>query len=739
MNTLRISRCSGFGTKPPQDFAQSPVTLGTASDSTIRFDAAFDRSVAPHHARMEWKRAGWYLLDLGSPEGTWVDGHRLGEALAVSAPMEFSLGEKGPNLRVEILPPTVAAPPVQMPQAAATPRSYRLSGMIFVLIAVGVFSLLTLTAGAWFFWKFQQDRRPSFSNILNGGIVPQSAALELAKNESPAPPRPPSPPSRKGSEASVGEYAFGLKYPSAAEQTYLERNVPSAENIGLNSLAIQRGAKAASNGTLAAAGHPVTFGSEVSSATHKKEGSMAAPKGEDGGLQLPIAIDNSKLPCFPPITSQGRLGSCASFSMTYYAASHNTGHVRNATSGGDSARIFSPKWTYTMVNGGNNDGSLFLPIMNFLQRHGVATLAEWPYNGDPTNPANFREWATTQEMWRSALNHRIKEIGTIRRVDTPGGLQALKSYLSDGYIVTFGTSVGGWKYAKSQANPASSGSEVNADVCYYIRRYPKPTGHAMTVVGYDDNLWVDVNKNGTVDPGETGALKVANSWGTDGWAEFDPGTVDGGSPKGPGVGVGGFVWILYDALKEKSAIPNFAPGDRVPHSEGGGFWQNLVYYVTPYPSDYQPKLLARFTIQSDQRDSIDIRLGISGPGAKKPEVIWRPGALALPQMSEEATSMEDYTGMGGPFGMNGAEGSSKGTFVFDLTDLLNLVGNPKIDKVKFYLMVNKLSPDANLKVENFSVMDPQGKQISAAQGLPTQVNAGMKIFAVNVALPGKTP
>ena len=57
----------------------------------------------------------------------------------------------------------------------------------------------------------------------------------------------------------------------------------------------------------------------------------------------------------------------------------------------------------------------------------------------------------------------------------------------------------------------------------------------MTLVGYNDNLWIDVNGNNTVDTGEMGAFKIANSWGE-------------------GYGNDGFMWIAYDALNLATAV-----------------------------------------------------------------------------------------------------------------------------------------------------------------------------------------
>lgn len=737
MNTLRISRVVGFGSKPPQDFDQSPITLGTASSCTIRFDPAFDRGVAAQHARLEWNGEAWYLLDLGSPEGTWVDGLRLAEARAVLGPLEFSLGQNGPKVRIEPLatPSTGAGSSVSQvvppaPASVSPSKSASQKTAIFGALA----AVLVLVLGGGIYWLFRDAGRPSFDQTLNGpgGSEQVSPSRPDSEEEAPAHPSP-----RRTQSVTAGLPAMGLNPPSAAERSFVESSVPTVEQVGLNSLAVQRGAKSSGKGALAA-GQSVTFGHELRSVV-AKTGTVA--KSKDSGLQLPAAVDNSTLPCFPPITSQGQLGSCASFSMAYYTASHNTGLVHHWAASTDPSRNFSPKWTYTMVNGGKDGGSTFLPIMNFLQRHGAPTLAEWPYSGDPGSPVNYREWPTDPKIWQSALGHRIENIGTIRHVDTPGGLQNLKAYLANGYIGSFGTSVGGWRYAKSKANPGAPGDAVAAgqDVCYYIGDYPGPSGHAMTVVGYDDNMWVDVNANGTVDPGETGALKIANSWGTEGWAQFDPGTVDNGPSDEAKVGVGGFVWILYDALKNESVIPGFHPADRVPLNRGGGFWQSVVYYLQPSPEDYRPRMLARFTIQTNQRDSLDIRLGLAGPNANKPEMIWRPGALSLPQFTEEATAIESYTGMGGPFGMNGQEGSSTATCVFDLTDLLNQIDNPDLKSIQCYLMVNKLSPDAEVTIKDYSVLGEDGKVLSESPALSGTIDSGTKLFKVDVPLPHQNP
>lgn len=59
--------------------------------------------------------------------------------------------------------------------------------------------------------------------------------------------------------------------------------------------------------------------------------------------------------------------------------------------------------------------------------------------------------------------------------------------------------------------------------------------HALTVVGYNDNIAVDINQDGQIEDNERGALKLANSWGAD----------DNNN---------GFFWLSYDALNKVSKV-----------------------------------------------------------------------------------------------------------------------------------------------------------------------------------------
>ena len=64
--------------------AKASATIGRGQVNTIRLD---DLSVSRRHARIAYRQGGYWLSDLGSMGGTWVDGTRL------NAPKRIAAGE----------------------------------------------------------------------------------------------------------------------------------------------------------------------------------------------------------------------------------------------------------------------------------------------------------------------------------------------------------------------------------------------------------------------------------------------------------------------------------------------------------------------------------------------------------------------------------------------------------------------------------------------------------------------
>jgi len=64
--------------------AKASATIGRGQENTIRLD---DLSVSRRHARVAYRQGGYWLSDLGSMGGTWVNGTRL------NAPRRIAAGE----------------------------------------------------------------------------------------------------------------------------------------------------------------------------------------------------------------------------------------------------------------------------------------------------------------------------------------------------------------------------------------------------------------------------------------------------------------------------------------------------------------------------------------------------------------------------------------------------------------------------------------------------------------------
>ena len=80
----------------------------------MSFDPHRDIDASSRHAELRAVEGGWVLVDLGSSNGTYAEGHRISESLvARNAPVSIEFGPGGPRVRlfvgdeaeIEALPP----------------------------------------------------------------------------------------------------------------------------------------------------------------------------------------------------------------------------------------------------------------------------------------------------------------------------------------------------------------------------------------------------------------------------------------------------------------------------------------------------------------------------------------------------------------------------------------------------------------------------------------------------------
>jgi len=108
------------------------VRLGRDPASTIPFGGDDAKVVSAHHAELRHAApGGWRLVDLGSRNGTYLNGSRLSGERPLQAGDLFSLGESGPRLSVaavaESLDETLAEKPGFAPPRPPEVRAYAIT------------------------------------------------------------------------------------------------------------------------------------------------------------------------------------------------------------------------------------------------------------------------------------------------------------------------------------------------------------------------------------------------------------------------------------------------------------------------------------------------------------------------------------------------------------------------------------------------------------------------------------
>ncbi len=402
--------------------------------------------------------------------------------------------------------------------------------------------------------------------------------------------------------------------------------------------------------------------------------------------ELPPYVDNSSLPYFPPIRNQGSQGSCVAFSTTYYQATHMIAMANDwDTKNNDNTNKFSPKWTYNLTNNGNDNGSNQINAYRLFVEQGIATWSDVPYD------ENYLEWPSESNIWQNAAKYKPDRVGYLQVWDgtyTPvtnesdETLKSIKQLLSNGYVLSFNTSMSNWVYKPILDNTSTDNENnlVGRAACYMRNtNNSNDVGHTLTIVGYCDDVWVDINNNMVIDEGEKGAFKIANSWGSN-WG-IDPYTQN--TTYGDG-----FIWLCYDALNKVSSVTGAPPGhtERLPAIDD----ENTAYWMSVKPV-IQPYLLAEITVSHSKRNQLNYEIGYSLVDQTSPTIVWTPYVLNRNT---------------GECSFDGTNLYSTGTIVLDYTNLI-LKNNLMSAGVKWYVRVTDTTSDGNHGViHNIKLIEP---------------------------------
>lgn len=137
-----IDHVAGTRRGQRQEFASTAkVRFGRHPECEVSFDAHRDIDASSRHAELRPLEAGWVLVDVGSSNGTYVEGRRVTEALvAANAPVSVEFGPGGPRVRlfvgddaaVESLPPA----PIERRRIPAWVIPVAVGAIVVILLVV---------------------------------------------------------------------------------------------------------------------------------------------------------------------------------------------------------------------------------------------------------------------------------------------------------------------------------------------------------------------------------------------------------------------------------------------------------------------------------------------------------------------------------------------------------------------------------------------------------------------------
>lgn len=376
---------------------------------------------------------------------------------------------------------------------------------------------------------------------------------------------------------------------------------------------------------------------------------------------LPSSLDNSTKPYFRPVFNQTD-GCCAQASGIAYNFTYEINRERG-TSANVSDNQYPTHYTYNFLNGGSGaNGSWYTDGWDIIEANGCPTVSA--YGGLAYGGAT--RWYSGYANYEADMNNRVKDYFAID-VSTPEGLETLKHWMSDhlegasdGSIVNFAAGI------------SNAGYNIDGDK---ITSWGYPVNHAMTFVGWDDNVSydyngdgnitndMDINNDGVVDmkDWEKGALIMVNSWGSY-W------------------GNDGKAYVMYKLLAEPV--------------NNGGIHSNKVYGINVKDTQ-TPQLIMKVKLSHSSRGLIKISAGVSvNTSDTEPEY-----ELNFPLFSKQ----------GGDNPMNGSNSTPLETTI-DITPLLSYVNSG--DEAKFFLKVTEddINSYGSGQIYDFSIKDNSGNE-----------------------------
>lgn len=380
---------------------------------------------------------------------------------------------------------------------------------------------------------------------------------------------------------------------------------------------------------------------------------------------LPVEVDNSTLPYFPPIYNQTH-AVCNQVSVAYYLLSYelNCKLDRDASLPENQMSVYFP---YNFNNGGYGwFGSNFLQTFDLAKRQGIPSRAVF---GDSTHMDTIT-WMSGIDNYKSAFANRAKTYYAID-LSTETGITKLKAWLNDhlngethGGVALI---MGGYNYLGTLPESSPYAGEK------ILHGWGHNATHARVIVGYNDSIRfdangdgeftkdIDINGDGIIDirDSEFGAFKYSESYGTE-------------------TGNDGCYWAMYRTFADIPA--------------NGGVLNKSAYVMIPY-IDYQAQLSAEIQLNHDKRNQLQIGIGLS-TGENLNEI---DRQFYYPIVNYQ----------GGPRPMQGfnVDGAEDFNYSLDLTELLTYVNSGETFRLHLLVNTADIANPGNGNISSFSIVD----------------------------------
>lgn len=374
--------------------------------------------------------------------------------------------------------------------------------------------------------------------------------------------------------------------------------------------------------------------------------------------RLPSRVDNSSRPQFPPVYRQ-KWGACGQFTAAASMFTYEMNVFDGKTADTDERR-FPAHFTWNMVNRAENVGSEAYHGWEVAKQIGIPTAKA--YGGVRLN--KLGAWPNGYDIWRDAMNYRVSgyrytPAQTIEQVNEARGWMYDRNQPDAGSPVIGGLmALDGRMGELEKVTVTIPQGEYAAGEDVWTRWGPTGYGHGITCVGYDDNVGVDLNKDGkitndvdlngdgevTLADWERGAYIVVNSWGSK-WSGD------------------GKIYLLYSAMIDPT-------------------WERGNYLGRMEVKRHVPRMTLRLKLACNDRTDLRMTIGLSGdPKATEPEQTFEPEAFnGWPVFGRTHA---------GHVPMAGPEDDTPLEVGIDLTGLLDQLGQDDDRKGKLFLRLSR--------------------------------------------------